>query len=595
MTIENDVLARGDDETMSTRSAPWRASTWNPDTWTVDVVLSAGAPVQRADARGAFDEVLNIAGATWPERLPLLDSHRRTSLDDQLGEVFNIRREGNELVGTARLSKHSTRAVRIAAEIADGARFGASIGYTASNWTEGRQGQRRQKIAGAFRINELSFVSIPADPAATIRSTDLTTTPATTEHVQTRAEINAHVRSIAKTAGLDQAWVDTQIDGERSIEDVNAAALKAMQERSAPAATVRSVHNEHTRDNPEVRVNALGEALYARGEPAHTPSDLAREYVGMSVRDIARDCMTRSGQLTTGMSDAVVIERSMQTTSDFPQIFAATANRAVRAAYEAAPSGIRQVARQSTAKDFRAKTSIGLANKFTLEPVNEAGEFKNGSFIESAESYSISPFGKIVPLSRRMLVDDDIGAFVDAAGRMGQAAAGFEADKLYEKISSNPNMADGSPVFHANHANLATGAALSVDSLSAARLKLRKQVDKGGNLIAIVPKYLIVGPEIETTAEKILTEIAAVAVDAVNPFSGKLTLVVEPRMTGGQWYIAADPSQPVSLEYSYLAGAPGPQVSSQIGFRVDGIEYKVALDFGAGWLDYRGWVKNPGA
>ena len=31
------------------------------------------------------------------------------------------------------------------------------------------------------------------------------------------------------------------------------------------------------------------------------------------------------------------------------------------------------------------------------------------------------------------------------------------------------------------------------------------------------------------------------------------------------------------------------------GWDVDGVELKVRLDFGAGFLDYRGWYQNPGA
>lgn len=414
----------------------------------------------------------------------------------------------------------------------------------------------------------------------------------TREQIETR---NAEILAIATRASLDAAWANKHIVDGSDLDAVRASALEALTASSAAAAQTRSHHNEQTRDNPQVRVRAIGEALYARAAVGHTPSDLAREFVDMSVRDIARDLLARSGELTTGLSDAALYERSLMTTSDFPKIFADVANRSLNAAYQAAPSGIRQVAKQSTAKDFRTKTSISLANKITLTKVNEHGEFKNSSLAETAETYSVDTFGTVLGLTRKMLVNDDIGAFVDAAGRLGQAAAGFEADFLYNKISANPTMSDGKAVFHADHGNLATGAALSVASLSIARQKLRAQTDAGSNLIAITPKYLVVGPALETLAEQVLSDIAAASVDAVNPFAGKLTLVVEPRMTGLQWYVTADPGQVAGLEFSYLAGSPGPQIASQIGFRIDGIEYRVSLDYGAGWTDFRGWVKTPAA
>ena len=36
---------------------------------------------------------------------------------------------------------------------------------------------------------------------------------------------------------------------------------------------------------------------------------------------------------------------------------------------------------------------------------------------------------------------------------------------------------------------------------------------------------------------------------------------------------------------AFLEGEPGPQIESQNGFRIDGVEIKVRLDFGAGFVD----------
>lgn len=76
-----------------------------------------------------------------------------------------------------------------------------------------------------------------------------------------------------------------------------------------------------------------------------------------------------------------------------------------------------------------------------------------------------------------------------------------------------------------------------------------------------------------------------------NPFAN-LTLVVDPRLTPGtRWYAAADPALIDGLEYAYLEGAPGPQVETKTGFEVDGVQMKVRLDFGCGWIDHRGWFR----
>jgi hypothetical protein len=127
-------------------------------------------------------------------------------------------------------------------------------------------------------------------------------------------------------------------------------------------------------------------------------------------------------------------------------------------------------------------------------------------------------------------------------------------------------------------------------SLSVARQAMRAQKGVDGEVyINATPKFLVVGPAGETNGERLIAAIDAGAVEDVNPFSGKLTLVVDPRIAGNRWYLGADPNQVEGLEYAYLQEQPGPRVESRAGFEIDGVQIKVALDFGAGWADYRGW------
>ena len=67
----------------------------------------------------------------------------------------------------------------------------------------------------------------------------------------------------------------------------------------------------------------------------------------------------------------------------------------------------------------------------------------------------------------------------------------------------------------------------------------------------------------------------------MNPFGGKLTLLIEPRITGNAWWIFGDPATAPVLEFAYLTSAPGPQIASSDGWEVLGTEMRVVLDFGA--------------
>jgi hypothetical protein len=46
-----------------------------------------------------------------------------------------------------------------------------------------------------------------------------------------------------------------------------------------------------------------------------------------------------------------------------------------------------------------------------LEKVNEAGEFKRGTIGEAKESYRVETYGKVVGITRQVLVNDDLDAF----------------------------------------------------------------------------------------------------------------------------------------------------------------------------------------
>jgi hypothetical protein len=158
-----------------------------------------------------------------------------------------------------------------------------------------------------------------------------------------------------------------------------------------------------------------------------------------------------------------------------------------------------------------------------------------------------------------------------------------------------PRLSDGRTIFHQEHGNLGGGGAPSEDSLSAARLAMRSQVGLQGGLISVTPRFVLVPSALETSVEKLLSQIQATRTVDVNPFTF-LTAIVEPRLRSPtRWYVVAAPAEIDGLEYAYLAGQPGPQIDSQPGFRIDGLEMRVRLDYGSGFVDYRGWYASEGA
>lgn len=617
-------------EVIETRRLPQAASSWNVETWTVEAALATtGGGVTRWDARGEYTEFLSFEDQTWPEQIPLLDSHRRDSVERRLGSVVSLRAVDGELRGRVMLSRHHPLSQRIAAEIGDGHTLGVSIGYITREQRERTNPatKRREMIAMRFDLLEASLVTIPADRSAGLRSQQMTDTPApvtspvippapapdnTATPVQERSDaantiadraaVNGEIRSIARLSGLDQGWIDGQIDGNATADQARQAAFVAMQHRAAPAGQVRtatiSIGVDHT--DPELRVRHVGEALFARYTPGHQLSEPARQHFGLSTVDIARDSLRLRGIATTGLSSATIVERALHTTSDFPLILGDSIGRSLREAYRSAPSGLKLLGRKTTARDFRAVHRLQLSEGPRLKPVLEAGNYEYGTFEEARESYKLSTWGRAFALSRQLIVNDNLGAFNDFARRMGQAAAATEAQVLVDLLISNtgngPTMSDGKTLFHVDHGNkAASGSAISVAALSTARTALRKQVGLAGDQIDISPRYLVVSPDKETEAEQLLTTLNPAKAEDTNPFAGKLAIAVDARLSGNRWYVSADPATVDGLEYAYLEGEEGVVIETQAGFDVDGVKVKARVDFGAGFVDHRGWYANAGA
>ena len=559
----------------------------------ITAIVATAAPVMRRDGRGLYGEVLDPAGATLPEETPFLDTHNQRTARATLGRAFDFRRDGDTILADLRFSLADDVAP-IRQRVADGTLDSFSVGYRVSKWREATVNGQRVRTAVEWTISEVSLVSNPADPKAKKRSD-----PMEEDLIEpTAAETRAAIRELVRNAGEPPEVADTYIDEGLTETEIRADLFDRMQARTRRTPTIR-VHSPSAED-PAVRVRAMEEALHVR-VAGGTPTDAARPFMGHTLRDFARECVEARGQSTRGMDTDQLFRAAMHTTSDFPNLLTGVGRRTLMASYTAAASPLKALARQGTRSDFRSGSSLRLGELGALQKVSEAGEIKSVTRGEAAESYSLDTYAAIGTISRKGFVNDDLGAFNGFARDAGQAAAQTEAALLWNLLSQSngagPVMGeDGKRLFHADHGNLLTGAALSETSLSAARLALRtrKGLD-GKTVITVTPKFLVVGPELETAAEKLLTAINATTTDDVNPFAGKLTLAVEPRITDDQWFLFADPASVPVLEYSYLSSAPGPQMSSREGWETLSVEYRVYLDFGAGAVDWRGAVRNPGA
>lgn len=410
----------------------------------------------------------------------------------------------------------------------------------------------------------------------------------------------ADIRSAVRSAGFDTEYAETLISSETTVDAARAAVLEKLAARTAAAPISSQSSIQLIGSEVETRRDFMANAIQHRANPNIKLEDGARQFAGLSMMEMARDCLELQGIKTRGMDKLQIAQRAFEGTSDLPSVLANVANKSLRAAYLSAPRTFTGWARQASASDFKTISRTNLSDAPALEKVNENGEFKRGSVTDGKETYQLATVGKIIGFTRQSIINDDLSALTRVPALFANAAANYESDTVYGILTANAALSDSVALFHATHANLTgTGTALSVASLGVARTLIRKQTTPQGAVMNLNPEFLIVPAALETIANQYVSSqyVAAKSSD-FNPFAGKLQVVAEARLDANSataWYMAAANAAIDTVEYCYLEGQNGVYIETRNGFDVDGLEIKARLDFAAKAIDYRGLYKNVGA
>jgi hypothetical protein len=359
-------------------------------------------------------------------------------------------------------------------------------------------------------------------------------------------------------------------------------------------------------------VSGMEDAMLNRMAPRTQLSDNGRRFRSMTLMEMAREFLEVSGVNVQDMDRMSLASTAMNyrsvggmTSGDFPSLLSNVGNKRLRMAYSENVGTYKLWARRAAdAANFKPITAVQIGGMPDLLRISENGEYKYGTFSEGAETYSLLTYGRMVPLSRQMIINDDLRAFDVALSGFGGAAARLENRMVYAQLTGNGNMSDGAPLFAASRNNLATGAgsALQLTSLSAMRTAMRRQKGLQSEELNLNPQFLIVPAELEQTGYQLTSANYVPAKQSdVNEFrSGgrtSLEVIVEPLLdivSAVAWYGLANNSQIDTVEYCYLDGMDGPMIESKTGFDVDGMILKCRLDFAAKAVDFRGVYRANG-
>lgn len=465
----------------------------------------------------------------------------------------------------------------------------------------------RKETTMTDKVN--STVPAAAHDAGTQQSVELARQEAASAERVRIAEITRRTRA----AGLDEEFTSALVDGGVSVDAACRAIVDEIAKRK-PAPAVGAPRVEVTEDEGAKLRAAVSSAIAHRANPrGELPNNGAGDFRYMSLPRLAEEVLRREGVNVRGMAPSEIATRAFHSTSDFANILADASNKRLRQAYmENVPSYTRWARRAPNAPDFKTINVTQLSSAPDLQKVLEGGEFKRGKMTDGKETYQVFTYGRIIGISRQALVNDDLSAFDRVPRLLGAAARRLENATVYGVITANAAMADTGNLFNATavttaggHANLGTGtgSALSTGAMASGRTAMRRQVGLSGEVLNVAPAYLIVPATLEQTAYQLTSsQYVPATASAINEFRSGGKSAVEPIVEAlldanstAKWYFAADPNQVDTIEYCYLDGSEGLYLESQVGFNVDGIEFKARLDFAAAAIDFRGLYQGQGS
>lgn len=600
--------------------------------------------------------VVDLAGMTVPAKVPLLRNHNAWNTDDRLGNVVakrtgrGIEIEG-EIVSGTESAREIVRQGKLGADwqLSIGAEISAAERVTSGTRTvNGRSFHAPFVLATKTTLREVSVVAVGADRSTNLHvAAAFTPTPnlqiikmeeKDTKQVEAAAPTNPAPAPApeAKPAAADiEAAAAAAVKAERervsaisaacggefpeiqakavaegwTIEATNAALVSALRKRGpapAPSVAVKA-------EAPTEKVLAAALAITAGLDEADLAKggnekavEAAAKYAGIGLRDVVRECVRASGGTPGVTMDNETIRAAFSTVA-LPGILSDVANKKLLAAYKAQPIIAEKLCAKADLNDFKVADRYRLTDVGDLEQVAPDGKIKHGTLGEEKATNKLETYAKMFSLTRQMIYNDDLGAFLRVPAYMGGRAARKVDQLFFTRLQANPTQDDGKALFHADHGNYLAGttSALQLSSLKKAVELFRKQKDTDDQPINVMPKFLVAPADLEIDAEEIVnglqvvvagsTDVARPAFNALSRYG--LQVVGSPYLASATgWYLFAEPATLPAFEIGYLRGKRAPTVErGNVDFDELGISWRVYFDVGVREQDTRGMVFAKGA
>lgn len=362
-------------------------------------------------------------------------------------------------------------------------------------------------------------------------------------------------------------------------------------------------------DNPRIREMGLTQLL-----EHHIIAATGSRYEGR----------TNTDGFISAVRDAMFkLKMSGNTTWTGLNIFDDAANKMLWAAYESQNTTWQEWVKEMPVNDFKTHNAYRLTSKGGYRQVGADGELKYGGFTDDKYTYGADTYGKLVGLTRRDIINDDLGALNTVMTMLGEDGAKFLEELFYVHLLNQ--LTTLFPTNDANN-NYISGASsdLGVDGLTLAENKMADQVDADGSPILVEASLLLHGTQDTVIAGELFSESALRVLQTANskgrpdnnphvgkyrPIKGRYlsnTNILQriasvgqavPNQTSDQWLMLRTPGPSGGIVIgSFLNGNTRPIIEQgDPGFEVLGLQWRAYHDAGADNGDPKWGVYSKGA
>jgi len=586
--------------------------------------------------------VVDLAGLAIPESVPLLTNHENRTTS-RVGQV-SAKIEDGSLMIEGEITSTSGTASGIVEQAKAGADWQLSIGAEVTDSEFVKAGTREvngiEHEAPFYHIKqstlrEVSVVAVGADNATQMKvaamfnltgafqknKTDSNEKESQMDKDKTNKKVISEADVAAKAIADERARVSAigkicmgehdaieakAIEEGWETERTSAAVLQAIRD-ARPVADV-NITVKRDADSPTQR-NTLEAALCLRvgldgddllKEYGERVVDSADKIRGKALPDILRDCVRIEGMAVPD-GDTGLIQAAFSTVS-LPGILSNVANKRMLKAFTSQPLIAPKLCSVGDLNDFKENQRFRLTDVGDLEPVAADGEIKDGSVREDKATNQLDTYGKKFVLTRKMIINDDLGAFMKFPTSMGNRAARLIDQLFFQRLLANPTQGDSKKLFHTAHKNLLTGAdsELNHESLSLAISMFLDQTDADGQPISVEPRFLLV----PTNGGDATSGASPTLMPALNTLADEnLAVISSPYLTNANytgnsengWYLFGNPAQVDTFEIGYLKGKRTPTIEKgNTDFNTLGMWFRVYFDLGIREQDWRGLLKSDG-